>query len=143
MISEKNTTKSALSPEQQLRGAGIYPTPQRLAIAEVLMCAHQHVTAEQLHERLLKQGKGISIATVYNTLSLLVQKELLKEVFVEGGCTYYDSNNTHHHHCYNIDTRELIDVTDGLAPQLDTTVLPAGTSIESIDIIVRVRNKSP
>jgi hypothetical protein len=34
-------------------------------------------------------------------------------------------------------------VTDGLAPQLDTTVLPAGTSIESIDIIVRVRNKSP
>ena len=128
-------------PELLLRNHGIFPTAQRLAIARTLFAEHQHVTAEQLHEKLKKGGTVLSIATVYNALRLFVEKDMLKEVFVDNGRTFYDSNNTHHHHCYNIDTGELIDVTDKLASHIDFELLPAGTNVESVDIVVRVKNQ--
>lgn len=127
--------------DKLLRSRGIYPTGQRLSVARVLFAEHQHVTAEQLHDKLKDNGITMSIATVYNAVNLFVKKDLLKEIFVDNGRTFFDSNNTHHHHCYNVDTGELIDVTDQLAAHIDYNILPRDTRVESVDIVVRVRNQ--
>lgn len=140
MTDSFDTFKAVVPAETLLREKGIFPTAQRLAVAKILFSEHQHVTAEQLHEKLTNSGDTMSIATVYNALNLFVEKDLLKEIFVDNGRTFFDSNNSHHHHCYNIDSGELLDVTDQLASQIDLRFLPAGTQIESIDIVIRVSN---
>ena len=128
--------------ERILKAHGIYPTSQRMAIAKVLLSRHQPVTAEQVHERLHRDGAKISKATVYNTLGLFVDKQLLREIFVDPSRVYYDSNNSHHHHFYNMDTGEMTDIHEDLAPQIHTAELPQGTVLEDFDIVIRVRNQA-
>ena len=131
-----------LELEARLRQHGIHPTGQRLAIASVLLARHQHVTADGLHERLRQAGEQVSKATVYNTLSLFVDKGLVREIVVHSGRSFYDSNNADHHHVFNTDTGEITDILEPLAEQLGNIRVPGGTEVESIDVVVRVRNKS-
>ncbi|MFQ5625160.1 MAG: Fur family transcriptional regulator, partial [Methyloligellaceae bacterium] len=52
-----------------LRGAGLRPTRQRVALAELLFArGDRHVTAERLHEEAVSNDVPVSLATVYNTL---------------------------------------------------------------------------
>ena len=66
-----------------LKDAGIVPTKQRMSIANLLFSKHQHISAEQLRYQINKIDKNISRATVYNTLSLFSEKELLNKVVTE------------------------------------------------------------
>ena len=125
-----------------LREKGIYPTAQRLSIAKILFAKKQHVTAEQLHKMLLDEGIPVAKATVYNTLNLLTNARLLNEIFIDASCTYYDTNIAHHHHFFNVDTGELIDIDDDLALQFNQTILPEGTSYDGVDIVIRVKNQA-
>jgi Fur family iron response transcriptional regulator len=126
---------------ERLRAKGISPTGQRLAIAAALLPTHQHVTAEQLHDRLHHQGSRISKATVYNTLNLFVRKGLVREIVVDATRSYFDSNSSVHHHVYNVDTAELIDFPAQACASLVQPSLPEGTRLERIDVVVRVRNR--
>ena len=52
-----------------LRGSGLRPTRQRLALAKLLLDGdHRHVTAVILHAEALEAGVPVSLATVYNAL---------------------------------------------------------------------------
>ena len=53
---------------------GILSTPQRIEIAEILLEKPQHLSAEQIIDRLNATGSGVSKATVYNTLNLFSEK---------------------------------------------------------------------
>ncbi|MEW8187191.1 MAG: transcriptional repressor [Candidatus Thiodiazotropha endolucinida] len=117
-------------------------TRQRRHIADTLFARHQHVTAEQLFEAVKNTGARVSKATVYNTLGLFVRKGLVREVFIDSNRTFYDSNTSHHHHFYNVDTGDLIDIKERLAPHFVDSDLPAGTAMEIVDLVVRVRNSS-
>ncbi|RLJ19906.1 transcriptional repressor [bacterium endosymbiont of Escarpia laminata] len=133
-------TTSSKDVEQRLRAHGINPTQQRLTIAGKLFAKHQHVTADQIHES-VKSGQGYaSKATVYNTLGLFVEKGLLREIFVDSSCTFYDSNIQPHF--YNVDTGDLIDVKEQLNPFFVESDLPQGTILEDVDIVIRVREKT-
>lgn len=112
-----------------------------MVVARVLFAKHQHITADQLHETLLQTGSRVSKATVYNSLKLFVEKGLLREIFIDSSRTYYDSNTSHHHHYYNIDTGDLGDIMEDLSYLPDAEYLPHGTSLENVDIVVRVRNE--
>ncbi len=48
----------------------ILPTPQRVEVAEIVLARPQHLSADQIIDRLRKLGSGVSKATVYNTLNL-------------------------------------------------------------------------
>ena len=125
-----------------LRTRGIFPTSQRMVVARVLFAKYQHVTADQLHESLLHAGSRVSKATVYNTLKLFVAKGLLREIFIDSSRTYYDSNTSHHHHYYNMDTGDLGDISEDLSYLPNDADLPTGTSLENVDIVVRVRSQA-
>ncbi len=118
---------------------GILPTPQRVEIAEILLSRPQHLSADQIIERLRVAGSRVSKATVYNTLNLFGERGIVKEVMVDPVRKFYDSTTRPHHHFYNIDTGELRDIPDAQVSFSELPELPAGTSEESIEVLIRVR----
>lgn len=140
-MSVADTTRPTGDYSSLLKSQGIYPTSQRLEIAGALFARHQHVTADDLYSILSKSGSDISKATVYNTLNLFADKGLLLQVNLDANKTYFDSNNRFHHHFYNLDTGELTDITDDLAAPIKAKP-PKGTQIESVNVVIRIRNEN-
>lgn len=126
-----------------LSDQGINLTRQRRVIADTLFARNQHLTADQLFEMVKQVGARVSKATVYNTLGLFVKKGLVREIFIDANRTFYDSNTSHHHHFYNVDTGDLIDIKERLAPHFVNHELPAGTAMDVVDLVIRVRNSRP
>ena len=120
---------------------GILPTQQRLQIADVLFSAHRHLSADQVLSEVNERGYRVSKATVYNTLGLFARKGLIREVIVDPSRVFYDPNTGPHHHFYNLDTGELIDLASEQLPIHSLPPLPAGTVAEGVDVIIRVRNQ--
>ena len=125
---------------QRLRDVGLRPTRQRLALARLLFGdGDRHVTAEQLHAEAQGAELGVSLATVYNTLNQFTLAGLMREVVVEPGRSYFDTNTTEHHHFFVEGPSTLMDIpADGLSVQ-GLPDAPEGTSVDRIDVIVRLR----
>ena len=62
-----------------LRERSLPVTPQRMAIAEVLLSATQHLSAEEVTRELSDRGMKAGVATVYRTLDVLVESGLVVE----------------------------------------------------------------
>ena len=126
----------------RLQGCGIRATAPRLQIAELLLAAPQHLSAEQLTEALRQGGLTVSKATVYNTLGLFVDRGLVRQVIVDSTRVFYDSNTTPHYHFYNIDDGTLTDVETTHVAIEHLPAPPAGTVAEGVDIVIRLRNQA-
>ena len=118
---------------------GITPTAQRIDIAAVLLARPQHVCAEDLQQMLAGHGTPVSKATVYNTLGLFARKGLVRELFVDSDKVLYDSNTTNHNHIYDVDTGVLTDIESGAIEVGVLPTLSAGTLVERVEIVIRVR----
>jgi Fur family iron response transcriptional regulator len=100
-----------------------------------------HLSAEQILSTLRTNGSHISKATVYNTLNLFTRHGLAREVSVDSARQFYDSTAAPHHHFYNVDTGELVDIHLDEVEIKRLPDLPPGTEAQDIELIVRVRNK--
>lgn len=129
------------SLQERLRGAGILPTLQRLAVAAVLLPKRVHMTAEQVLQAAQLHLPGISRATVYSVMQLFVRGGLLRELPIDGAATVFDSNVASHHHIYNVDTGEVTDLPDGQLQIVGAPQLSGEVELSEVDIIVRVRNR--
>lgn len=124
----------------RLRGAELRPTRQRLALCKLLFeHGDRHLTAEVLHGEAQGAGIKVSLATVYNTLHQFTDAGLLREVVVEGGKTYFDTNTSNHHHFYIEDECRLQDICGDEVAITGLPCAPEGTEVASIDVVVRVR----
>jgi Fur family transcriptional regulator, iron response regulator len=125
---------------EQLKAAGLRPTRQRLALAKLLLeSGPRHVTAEELFHEARNAGIPVSLATVYNTLHQFTSVGLLREVVVDMGQSYFDTNISHHHHFFDETTGELTDIA---AQEIEIHRLPSppeGSEIERVEVIVRLR----
>ena len=125
---------------ETLQRHGIFPTPQRLQIAEVLLAKPQHLSAEQIIDKLRQSGSDVSKATVYNTLNLFGERGLVTEVSVDPKRRFYDSKCGLHHHFFNVDTGELIDIDKSAVSFQHLPQLPEGTLGDGVEVLIRVRN---
>ena len=121
---------------------GIMPTPQRVEIAGILLERPQHLSAEHIIDKLKAAGSAVSKATVYNTLNLFSERGLIREVMVDPVRKFYDSTTHRHHHFYNVDSGELSDIPDDQVCFEELPELPAGTERESVEVLIRVRDKA-
>ena len=124
-----------------LQSHGIIPTHQRVEIALLMLEGNQHLSADQVLARVNQGGTAVSKATVYNTLGLFADRGIIRQVIVDPTKVFYDSNATPHYHFYNVDEGTLIDFDASDLPISNTPLPPAGTIAESIEVIVRIRNK--
>jgi Fur family transcriptional regulator, iron response regulator len=131
---------SAISVLDELKRHGVSATPQRVEVATVILERPQHLSADQILERLRSRGSRVSKATVYNTLKLFSDCGLVKELTVDPNRKYYDSTTHAHHHFYHVETGELSDIPEDQVEILSLPPLPAGTEQESVEVLIRVRN---
>jgi len=125
-----------------LRAAGLRPTRQRLALAELLFSrGDRHVTAEILHAEALNADVRVSLATVYNTLHQFTSAGLLREIVVDASRSYFDTNTSDHHHFFHEDSGFLEDIAGRQINVVDLPDPPAGTSIARVDIVVRLSGR--
>lgn len=120
---------------------GILPTPQRLNIAEILLARPQHLSAEQILDRLRQSGSNVSKATVYNTLNLFRESGLVRELSVDPERRYYDSVTQAHHHFYNVDTGEFTDIDEDRVSISELPSLPEGTESHSVEVLIKIRSR--
>ncbi|MBI5121867.1 MAG: transcriptional repressor [Rhodospirillales bacterium] len=123
----------------RLRGAGLRPTRQRLALAKLLFeNGHRHVTAEQLHSEAMQANVRVSLATVYNTLHQFTDAALLREIVADSGRSYFDTNTSDHHHFYFERQGRLEDVMGEGIRLEHLPVPPDGTRIRRVDVVIRL-----
>jgi len=125
-----------------LRRHEINPTSQRVMIARLLFARAMHMSAEDIFRLVNAENRRVSKATVYNTLGLLAEKGVIREVIADPTRIFYDPNTAPHHHFYDLATGELTDIgpeqirVSGLPP------LPSGTSLAGVEVIVRLRSSA-
>jgi Fur family iron response transcriptional regulator len=126
-----------------LRGAGLRPTRQRVALAQLLFAeGDRHVTAERLHEEALASKVPVSLATVYNTLHQFTEAGLLREVAIEGAKTYFDTNTSNHYHFFCERSGKLLDIETSDIRIEGLPEAPEGMVVSRVDVLVRLVNKS-
>ena len=122
-----------------LRGAGLRPTRQRLALARLLFDGGQrHVTAEILHGEAVDADIKVSLATVYNTLHDFCEKKLLKKVNVDAEKVYFDTNTNPHHHFYSDSEKLLIDISKDKIKIQGLPKAPKGKKIKDVELIAHL-----
>ena len=122
-----------------LRAAHLRPTRQRLALVRLLFeQGDRHVTAEQMHGEAVKGAVRVSLATVYNTLHQFIEAGLLREVVVNSGRSYFDTNVSDHHHFFFENTGRLLDIPGEHVVVSGLPMPPAGAVIRRVDVIIRV-----
>lgn len=95
--------------EQRCVEAGLKMTGQRRVILRVLGTADDHPSVEDVYDRAKALDSSISIATVYRTLSLLDEMELVVRHEFQEGYSRYEVNSEHHHHLVDLETGQVIE----------------------------------
>ena len=129
----------------RLRSSGLRPTKQRLTICKILFDRKDtfHFTIDRLKKKIEKNTKSkISLATVYNTVHAFKNNGYLKEISLQGNKTFFDTNSKSHHHFYDQDTGNLVDIKneDIILSKLPST--PKGKKIKEIEVTVSIANNS-
>jgi Fur family iron response transcriptional regulator len=128
----------------RLRNAGLRPTRQRIALAKLLFDrGDRHVTAEDLHGEAEAGNVAVSLATVYNTLHQFTDAGLLRQVVVDSGRSYFDTNTSDHHHFFFEDSGRLKDIPGDAVTVSTLPSPPPGARISRVDVIVRVDRDEP
>jgi len=127
--------------ENIYRDLNVTPTKQRLDLAKLIFAKKQHFTASDLISLANKNGLNISMATVYNTLSLLEDKGMLKTININNELKFYDTNLENHHHLYNTTMSTLTDIAHDRVSFAELPELPKTLEIESAELLIKVKNK--
>lgn len=123
-----------------LRMAGLRPTRQRVALAELLFAGeHRHVSAEALHAEAAGSKVNVSLATIYNTLHQFQEAGLLREVAIDASRSYFDTDTSDHHHFYLEDEQRVVDIPSNSIVINGLPAAPSGMVVTHVDVIVRVR----
>ena len=97
----------------KLRSAGLRPTRQRIALAQLLFAnGGRHVTAEALHGEAQQANVAVSLATIYNTLNQFTDAGLLREVSELHQTNRLDANLERHHHLICTRCMRVVDFHD-------------------------------
>ena len=128
--------------DKRVRDAGLRPTRQRIALADLLFAkGDRHLSAEELHEEALAAGVPVSLATVYNSLHQFTEAGLLRILAVEGSKTYFDTNTSDRHHFYIEGENRIFDVEGEQMTVHNIPEPPEGMEIANVDIVIRLRPK--
>ena len=126
---------------EKLRNSGLRPTKQRIKICDALFNREKtfHFSINDLMKILQNQyNQKISLATVYNTVHAFHKKGYLKEINIGNDNSYFDTNTSSHHHFYDQQTKELIDINSQDVEIKKTPTPPSGKKIEGVEVMFKI-----
>ena len=130
---------------EKLRTSGLRPTRQRIEICKLLFDRKHtfHFTINDLSNSLSKiTNENISLATIYNTIHAFKDKGYLKEISINSDKTYFDTNVSNHHHFFDENKKELIDLNDNDVGKIKLKKTLPGKKIKSIEVLVKIANSN-
>ena len=138
--------KDNLIIADKLRSSGLRPTKQRVQIAKFLFQREKtfHFTVEKLDKLInskIKEEKS-SLSTFYNTVHALKKAGHLKEILTSNNKCYFDTHTGAHHHFFDLDNNELIDIDSREVKIKNVPNAPKGKSITDIDVVINIENDS-
>ncbi len=95
--------------EQRCIEAGLKMTEQRRLVLRVLSESDDHPSVETVFQRAREADSSISIATVYRTLHLLSEMELVQRHDFNDSFSRFELNLEHHHHMIDLETGEVLE----------------------------------
>ena len=125
----------------KLREIGLRPTKQRVKICELLFLREKtfHFTINDLVKKISNEmNEKISLATVYNTVHAFEKKGYVKEITINSDKTYCDTNTSVHHHFYDEENHELIDLDENDINSINLKKNIPGKKIKSVEVLIRV-----
>ena len=128
---------------EKLRSTGLRPTKQRVEIAKFLFEREKtfHFTVESLDKLLAKKTSSrFALATIYNTVHAFKSAGHLSEVEVRGKKTYFDTNISNHHHFYDSESSELIDIDANEVVIEKLPKAPNGKKIKNVEVFINLKN---
>ena len=128
---------------KKLRSSKLRPTKQRVEIAKFLFEREKtfHFTVESLNRLLTKKSTSkIALATIYNTVHAFKAAGHLSEVEVRGNKSYFDTNVSNHHHFYDSETAELIDINANDIVIQKIPKAPNGKKIKNVEVFINLKN---
>lgn len=95
---------------EALRKAGVRITRQRAALLDILASADDHPDAVELHRRAALVQPGISLSTVYRTLTALEEQgEILRHRFEGTPARFEHAVTDHHDHMIDVETGDVVE----------------------------------
>ena len=126
---------------KKLRNSGLRPTKQRIRISEVLFNREKtfHFSINDLMKIIqTKINQKISLATVYNTVHAFKKKGYLKEIRIVNDISYFDTNTQSHHHFYDDQTKELVDINSENIEIKKIPTPPSGKKIIDTEVTIKI-----
>lgn len=116
--------------KELLKKNGLKVTTQRIAILEVLSSRPgEHLTAEEIYDVVREKYQDIGLATVYRTIQMLSELDLIDKLNLDDGYVRYEISNKHredgghhHHHLICLDCGNIYTFQDDLLETLETRI---------------------
>ncbi len=109
--------------EDRCKQKGVRLTDQRRLIAKVMNQSSDHPDVDELHKRISKIDEKVSIATVYRTVKLFEESEIIEKHDFKGGKARYEqSPDIHHDHLIDVNTGEIVEFVDEEIEKLQNKV---------------------
>ena len=113
--------------KENLKKKGYKLTPQRRSIVDTIIKNEgKHLTAEEIYDEVKKECPEIGLATVYRTVLLLEELNVVSRLELNDGCSRYEivhSNETHrHHHLICNICHKVLEVQDDLLEDLEANI---------------------
>ena len=129
----------------KLRSSNLRPTKQRLEISQYLFDREKtfHFTVDDLGKVFNSKNSSnkISLATLYNTVHAFKKAGHLREVFINRDRSYFDTNVSSHHHFFDEQKNEIIDIDSSLVKVNKIPKPPQGKSVKNIEVIIKVESE--
>lgn len=111
--------------EEKCRAKNLKMTGQRKTIAEVIARSDDHPTAEDVYDRASQIDDKISLATVYRTLKLFEEENILQSLeFGDGRSRFepYEDFEDHHHHLIDLESGKIIEFRNDMLEDLKVKI---------------------
>jgi len=97
-----------------LKKRGLRYTREREQIIREIFATHEHFDVDSLYLKMRQKGMNVSKASIYRLIPLLIETELVREVFFEDGHMHYEHVYGHEHHCHLrcLECRKIEEFTD-------------------------------
>ena len=129
----------------KLRSSNLRPTKQRLEISQYLFDREKtfHFTVDDLGKvfNSTNSSNKISLATLYNTVHAFKKAGHLREVFINRDRSYFDTNVSSHHHFFDEQKNEVIDIDSSLIKVNRIPKPPRGKLVKNIEVIIKVESE--
>jgi Fur family peroxide stress response transcriptional regulator len=103
---------------QEFKSRGLHVTYPRLAIYKILLDYQGHPSAEDIYKEVQKEYPNISLATVYKTMEMLAEHDLISKVTPLHDIARYDCNSEYHHHLVCVKCKAIIDIDSNSVDQI-------------------------